>query len=80
MRYEENWRKTNPSNRRVEYPPVNLKDAEERLKLAILRARRMWRVRAAYFTKKGTWKKRLRYVTEWRGDNAPSYLRKAAQA
>lgn len=80
MRYEENWRKTNPSNRRVEYPPVNLKVAEERLKLAILRARRMWLVRAAYFTKSGLWKKRIRYVTEWRGDNAPSYLQKSAQA
>lgn len=80
MRYEESWRKTNPSQRRVEYPPVNLKDAEERLKLAIMRARRMWRVRAACFAKNGTWKKRIRYVTEWRGDNAPSYLRKAAQA
>jgi hypothetical protein len=79
-RYLEDWGRTNPAERKAVYPPSDMKSAEERLRRAIIRAKKAWCVHLAYFTKAGLWKKRgVRYSTEWRGDNAPSYLQKAAQ-
>jgi hypothetical protein len=79
-RYLEDWGRTNPAERKAVYPPSDMKSSEERLRRAIIMAKKAWWTHQVFFTKAGLWKRSgVRYSTEWRGDNAPSYLQKAAQ-